>query len=64
MSPEPVTGSTGRAPVPDVLTLKAIPEAWETDPEVWVAGAEFAAQAGLKDIGIAYGYAAGDTGAG
>lgn len=64
VSPEPVTGSTGGAPDPDVLTLKAIPEGWETDPEVWAAGAEFAAQAGLTDIGIAYGYAAGVTGAG
>ena len=62
--PEPLTGSTARAPDPNVLTPKAIPEGLEADPEVWAADAEFAAQAGLTDIGIAYGYAAGVTGAG
>ena len=64
VSPKSLTGSTARAPNPDVLTLKAILDGWETDPEVWAAGAEFAAQAGLTDTGIVYGCAAGVTGAG
>ena len=63
-SPGPVSGGTGAPADPDALTLKAIPDGWETDPDVWAAGAEFSAQAGLTDIGTAYAYAAGVTGDG
>lgn len=63
-SPGPVSGGTGAPVDSDALTLKAIPDGWETDPDVWAASAEFVAQPGLSDIGVAHAYAAGVTGAG
>lgn len=49
---------------PLALTLKNIPDGWETDADIWAASSEFQAQRGLLDIGVAYGYAAGVTGDG
>ncbi len=64
-APETVSGNIGTSPdASSALILKAVPDGWETDPDIWAAGTEFGAQPGLADIGAAYGYAAGVTGAG